>query len=333
MATTRKTVREIAELAGVSIATVSRVSRGIGQVSPKTRERVLETITTHGYRASHLGRALAEQRHGALGLVFPGLSGPYFAELIQGFESEAVESRTGVHIVCTHERRDADEQVLEMSHRVDGVAVLGGTVSDEALHRLAASVAVVVIAGKAPPGIPSVVVDNRSATESLTRHLIDRHRLHRLAFVGTPTGSPDVTERWQGFRAAHRRAGIPAPRTSVRVAMQQHDGVVAMDRMVSVGELPEAAVCANDELALGVLVGALARGIRVPDDLAITGFDGVPMAQLVSPTLTTVHQPIRELAATAARTLLQAGAGQPVPVSPIVLPTRISLQGSCGCAA
>jgi LacI family transcriptional regulator len=327
----RKTVREIAEIAGVSIATVSRVSRGIGQVSPEMRQRVLETIEAHGYRPSHLGRALAERRHGALGLVFPGLSGPYYAELIQGFESEAVESRTSVHIVCTHLRRDTDEQVLELAHRVDGIAVLGGTVSDEALRRVSASVPVVVMAGPAPAGIPSLTVDNRAAMERLTTHLIDAHGRRRLAFVGTPAGSPDVTERWAGFRAAHRKAGLPVPRSTVRVAMQQHDGVLAMDRMAEAGELPDAAVCANDELALGVLVGALARGLQVPRDLAVTGFDGVPMADLVSPPLTTVHQPVREVAATAARTLVRAGAGEPTPLTPVVLPTRLVLRGSCGC--
>lgn len=327
----RKTVREIAEIAGVSIATVSRVSRGIGQVSPETRRRVLATIEAHGYRPSHLGRALAERRHGALGLVFPGLSGPYYAELIQGFESEAVESRTSVHIVCTHLRRDTDEQVLELAQRVDGIAVLGGTVSDEALRRVSASVPVVVMAGPAPAGIPSVVVDNRAAVERLTRHLLDEHRLRHLAFVGTPAGSPDVTERWAGFRAAHRAAGRPVPRSTVRVAMQQHDGVWAMDRMAEAGDLPDGVVCANDELALGVLVGALARGLRVPDDLAVTGFDGVPMADLVSPPLTTVRQPVRELAATAARTLVHASAGGPSPLTPVVLPTRLAVQASCGC--
>jgi len=88
----RVTVRQVAELAGVSIATVSRVSRGSDQVSPELREKVLRVIAEQGYRPSHLGRALAENRHGALALVFPGLSGPYFSELIQGFESEALDS-------------------------------------------------------------------------------------------------------------------------------------------------------------------------------------------------------------------------------------------------
>jgi LacI family transcriptional regulator len=328
----RKTVRQIAELAGVSIATVSRVSRGIGQVSPDTRRRVLETINTYGYRPSYLGRALAEQRHGALGLVFPGLSGPYYAELIQGFESEAVETRTSVHIVCTHMRRDSDDQVLDMARRVDGIAVLGGTVADRTLIKLAESMPVVVLGSAAPENIASVGVDNKSATAELTRHLLEQHALRDLIFVGTPNGSPDVTERWQGFRAAHRRLKLPAPRRPVRVAMQQHDGVMAMERLVQNGEpLPQGIVCANDEIALGVLVGALARGYAVPADIAITGFDDVPMAALVSPSLTTVRQPIRELAATAARMLLQAAAGAELRSDPVVLPTTLVLQGSCGC--
>ena len=331
MADDRKTVRQIAELAGVSIATVSRVSRGIGQVSPDTRQRVMDTIQAHGYRPSHLGRALAQGRHGALGLVFPGLSGPYYAELIQGFESEAVEAQASVHIVCTHMRRDSDDIVLEMARRVDGVAVLGGTTSDETLTKLSERVPVVVLAGSAPEGIATASVENQAAVKDLTLHLLRDHGLRRLAFVGDPTGSPDVTARWQGFRAAHKAAGLPQPRQPVRVAMQQHDGVQALEELLREGDLPEGVVCANDETALGVLVGALARRIAVPEDIRITGFDDVPMAALVSPPLTTVRQPIRELAATAARMLLQAGSDSGAPPESVVLPTRLVLAGSCGC--
>jgi len=129
MASKRPTVREIAEIAQVSIATVSRVSRGTGQVRPELRQRVLRVIEEQGYRPNQLGRALAERKHGSIAIVFPGLSGPYFSELIQGFESEAMEAGTGVHIVGTHKRAAADGDVLAMSARVDGIAVHGGTVS------------------------------------------------------------------------------------------------------------------------------------------------------------------------------------------------------------
>lgn len=332
MGNSRLTVREIARLAGVSVATVSRVSNGTGQVSEETRRRVLRAIEEHGYRPHHLGRALAARRHGAVGLVFPGLSGPYFSELIQGFESEAVQTRTSVHILCTHLRADSDAEVVEMAHRVDGLAVLGGTVSAETIGELAAMLPVVVLAGDALPGVPAVRVDNAAATAGLTRHLLADHGLRRLEFVGDPTGSPDVTARWEGFRDAHRSLGLPLPRAPIRVGLQQHDGVFAIAQLLRRTIRPQGVVCANDETALGLLVGASGRGLRVPDELAITGFDDIPMAALVTPALTTVRQPVRELAARTARLLLEVTAGgADRPETELVLPTELVIRGSCGC--
>ncbi len=333
MGNSRVTVREIARLAGVSVATVSRVSNGTGQVSEEMRRRVLKAIEKHGYRPDHLGRALAAGRHGALGLVFPGLSGPYFTELIQGFDSEAVPVQASVHILCTHLREDSDDQVLEMARRVDGIAVIGGTISEPVLRRLAEMVPVVVLAGQGPETVPSVSVDNAPAMTRLTRHLLVDHGLRDLAFVGNPGGSPDISERWAGFRDAYRELDLTPPAEPVRVAMQQPDGVLAAERLLGgEGAAPQAVVCANDEIALGVLVGALGRGLRVPEDLVITGFDDVPMAALVSPSLTTVRQPVRELAAEAARRILNA-ADSPGAAAPdsIVLPTELVVRRSCGC--
>ncbi|MFB9236523.1 LacI family DNA-binding transcriptional regulator [Plantactinospora siamensis] len=335
MGNSRVTVREIARLAGVSVATVSRVSNGTGQVSPEMRRRVLEAIEKHGYRPDHLGRALAARRHGALGLVFPGLSGPYFTELIQGFESEAVPSQASVHILCTHLREDSDAQVLEMGRRVDGVAVIGGTISDTALSRLAEMVPVVVVAGEAPGGVPSIRVENTASMAALTRHLLVDHGLRDLVFVGNPEGSPDVTQRWTGFLDAHRSLGLRPPAAPVAVGLQQADGVLAAERLLRAGRgvrRPEGVVCANDETALGVLVGALGRGLRVPQDVVITGFDDAPMAALVTPGLTTVRQPVRDLAAEAARIVLTAvdRPGAPAP-GDLVLPTEPVLRRSCGC--
>ena len=335
MSNSRMTVREIARLAGVSVATVSRVSNGTGQVSEEMRRRVLEAIEEHGYRPDHLGRALAAGRHGALGLVFPGLSGPYFTELIQGFESEGVPSRASVHILCTHLRSDSDDQALEMGRRVDGMAVIGGTISDHALLRLAEIVPVVVVAGEGPGDIASVRAENVASTAALTRHLLVDHDLRDLVFVGNPEGSPDVSERWVGFRRAHHDVGIAPPNEPVATGLQQADGVLAAERLLA-GHLPQpgAVVCANDETALGMLVGALGRGLRVPQDLVITGFDDVPTAALVTPALTTVRQPVRELAAEAARLILGA-VDQPgsTPTGSLVLPTELVLRSSCGCPA
>ncbi|MDI5938806.1 MULTISPECIES: LacI family DNA-binding transcriptional regulator [unclassified Micromonospora] len=334
MGSDRLTVREIARLAGVSVATVSRVSNGVGQVSEETRRRVQRAIEEHGYRPDHLGRALAAGRHGAVGLVFPGLSGPYFSELIQGFEAEAVHTRTSVHILCTHLRDDSDAQVVEMARRVDGLAVFGGTVSPDTLRELAALVPVVVLAGEGPPGVPSVRAENVAAATALTRHLLADHGLRGLVFVGDPRNSPDVTGRWEGFRDAHRQLGLPLPRAPLRVGLEQHDGVFAADQLLSRAAPPRGVVCANDETALGMLVGAAARGVRVPADLVVTGFDDIPMAALVSPALTTVRQPVRELAGRTARLLLRAAAGETGGSdAALVLPTDLVVRRSCGCPA
>ena len=330
MATSRVTVRRVAQLAGVSPATVSRVSRGSAQVSPELRDRVLRVIDEHGYRPSHFGRALAERRHGALGLVFPGLSGPYFSELIQGFEAEALETGDSVLLLASHSRADTDATVIELAGRVDGMAIHGGTVGEDTVRTVAEQIRVVVIAARSQVGHASVSADN-GTVEVLTRHLLDEHGYRRLAFVGNPDGSPDVTARWQAFRAAHRAAGLDPPTDPVRVGLQQCDGAIAAARLFDdrpVEQRPEAVVCANDETALGLLLSALGRGLRVPEDVAITGFDDMPMAALVRPALTTVRQPIRELAATSAR-LLTDPLGPPR--GDVLLPTEPVLRNSCGC--
>lgn len=326
MSNSRVTVRRVAQMAGVSPATVSRVSRGSTQVSPVLRDRVLKVIEEYGYQPSHLGRALAEKRHGALGLVFPGLSGPYFSELIQGFESEALETGASVLVLASHSRPDTDSAVLHLAGRVDGMAIHAGTVSAAALEHVSQQTRVVVMAGEAGPAYASVRVDN-STIQSLTRHLLVDHGYRRLAFVGNPDGSPDVTTRWKAFLAAHRAARRKPPAQPVRVGLQQSDGVIAARELLDVSDPPEAVVCANDETALGLMIGALGRGLRVPDDVAITGFDDMPMAALVQPDLTTVRQPVRELATTSARLLIEPPTRPP---GDLLLATELMLRGSCG---
>lgn len=321
-------VRQIAKLAGVSTATVSRVYRGIGSVSPQMREKVQAAIAAHNYRPSHLGEALARRRHGALGIVFPGLSGPYFAELIQGFESVAVDSGSSVHIVGTHFRGEALEGLKAMARRVDGIAIHGGTVPPEVIDELSSRIPVVVV-GAHVGAVPVTVRTDHDAVRELVHHLLDDHGLRNLVFIGTPEGSPDVTARWEAFQQAHRESGLPVPAEPIRVGLQQSDGVMVADTVLSGGY--DGAVCANDETALGLLMATLGRGRRVPEDLTITGVDDVPLSGLVHPGLTTVARPIHELAATSARLLLDLIEGREVPVETI-LQSHVVTRGSCGCA-
>ncbi|GAA3829665.1 LacI family DNA-binding transcriptional regulator [Streptomyces chiangmaiensis] len=327
MSNRRVSLRWVAEQAGVSPATVSRVSRGSAQVSPELRDRVLRVIEESGYRPNHLGRALAEVRHGALGLVFPGLSGPYFTELLQGFEAEALETGDSVLLLASHYRADTDAKVIDLAGRVDGMAIHAGTVSDAVVEEVSQQVRVVMMCGTANRWNASVSTDN-TTSGALTRHLLVEHGYRRLAFVGHPEGSPDVTSRWDAFLAAHHEVGVAPPVQPVRVGLQQSDGVIAAERILAEGTLPDAVVCANDETALGLMLCVLGRGLRVPDDLAVTGFDDMNMAAMVRPGLTTVRQPVRELATTTARLLTDPDTR---PAGDLVLPTELVLRGSCGC--
>lgn len=319
-------VREIARLAGVSIATVSRVYRGIGSVSPQTRAKVQAAIDEYGYRPSHLGEALANRRHRALAVVFPGLSGPYFAELLNGVESVAVPAQMSVHVIGTHLRRDAPDELLDVARRVDGMAVHGGTISESVIKNLIAREPVVMI-GPDPYPAPVVVRTDHDACRQLVRHLLVDHGLRKLVFIGNAEGSPDVTERWQAFCTAHEELGL-RPEAPLRTGLEQINGVRAADEVLAGGY--DGAVCGNDETALGLMMAVLGRGRKVPGDLVITGVDDVAMSSLVSPGLTTVARPLVDLAATATRLLLDMINGAEVP-SQTVLPARLVRRASCGC--
>lgn len=325
-------LQQVADHAGVSIATVSRVARGIGQVSAETRERVTQAIAELGFRPNHLGRALVNRRHAAIGVVLPGLSGPYHSEVIAGFEEEAVKADLSVLILGTHLLRESAELVIDLTARVDGMAVVGGSVPDAVVDAVAArGCPVVQLAGALRPGVATIRTESVEATRGITRHLLVDHGFTRLGFVGTPNGSPDGNDRWRGFCLAHKDARRRFRGKPIEVGHDQPGGLLGAERLFGGEEKPpEAVVCVNDEIAMGVLVGALGRSMKVPDDVAIVGFDDIPAAALTTPGLTTIKQPMRELGARSARRLREAiDTGEPG--GDDILPTELVIRSSCGC--
>ena len=333
MPKTSPTIYQVARHAGVSIATVSRVQRGTGSVATDTRDRVARSIEELSYRPSPNARSLAASRHEASGIVFPNLSGPYYSEVIYGFEQEAVGARKSVLILGTHGRDEADDLVHDLAARVDGLVIMGRTVPDSLVAELCrASVPVVLLARPEVDGADTVRAENWASAAALVRHLFE-HGLDRLTFVGDPEASPDAAERWEGFLDAHREAGRPEPVRPLVSDFTEGGGYSAAIGLLSgpSANRPAGLVCANDEIALGAIRAARELDIHVPSQLAITGWDDIPIAGLVSPGLTTVRQPMRELGSTAAVLLaerLDAGRGEP---RHVLLPTSLVLRASCGC--
>lgn len=348
------TVYDVAERAGVSIATVSRVYRSPDSVRAGTREKVLEAARALGYVPSGSARGLASRATGVLGLCFPDYSDPeaehealtadsdddhaymlYSDQIIRGME-RAARRRGYALLIAASLKGGPESLVAKVAGRVDGFAVLAGTVPTADLEVISRRLPVVMLAG--PPGIDHldhIEVANADGQRELTRHLIEDHGLRRLAFVGGPANSPDAEARFRGYAQACEAAGLPVPAApDARTAMlTRSQGAEAADALLDRGgEPPEAMVFANDQMAVGALRALERRGVRVPEDMAVTGFDGIPLSRLVRPTLTTVRQPMRALGERAVDLLLRRIEAETPPAPRAdVLPVTPARRESCGC--
>ncbi|WP_353952775.1 LacI family DNA-binding transcriptional regulator [Knoellia sp. S7-12] len=329
----RATIYSVADAAGVSIATVSRVFQGPGTVAKGTRERVLAAATELNYVPLGAARSLAVSRHELLGLVLPELGGPYYSELLMGFESRASELGLGVIVVVTQGKPDPSRAIRQLMSRVDALAILGSDLDDETLAQLAMAKPLLSLAGAAGGVIDSLAAENVTSAEQLTRHLLE-HGRRSLLFLGDPDAGADIAGRYAGFSAAHAAHGLEVAEP-VRIGLRESDGTAFAAAYLAGEHRTDALVCANDELALAVLGHLQDHGLSVPTDVAVVGWDDVMAARHVRPALTTVRQPVRDLGALASERLhghltgLAATNGS----SPThdILPTQVVIRSSCGC--
>jgi len=327
----RPTIRDVAQRAGVSIATVSRVLRDSDSVTDRTRDRVTTAVTELQFTPSQLGRQLAERRHTANGIVFPDLAGPYYAEVVLGYEAVAAELGRSVLILSTHGRNAAPAMVEDMANRCDGLVILGRTVTDEVVDRLAARGTPLVLLARPPAGrCDSVNAEGRASAAKLTAHVLDQGA-RRLTFVGDPMDSPDVAERWLGISDSVNEAGAELSIEAVAGFGEEagaRGATTLLDAPGGLAALPDALICANDELALGVLGALKDRGVDVPGQVMVTGWDDVMAARYAG--LTTVRQPMRELGGTAARLLDEQISGSRIEPRHELLATELIVRTSTG---
>jgi len=348
----RSTIYEVAQRSGVSTATVSRVMADGKGFSEATRERVRATAAELGWVPSGPARGLASKRAGVVGLLFPdlGQSGEaeeesplYVDQVIRGAERAATSVGDAVMIAATRTASGRD-LAFSIAGKTDGLVVMARSLSEADIAVLSRSVPVVVLAGNSGDDGPDFVgVDNRSGSREITAHLIEVHGHTDLAFLAGPADSPDSGERFEGFCQALRQAGLPVPGEPAAsggfteaggraaVAALLAGGQLAGGEPLSGGRTPRAIVCGNDEMAIGALIALRASRLRVPADVAVTGFDDIAAAHHVRPGLTTVRQPMRELGEQSVRMLLERITDQAAPRQSVVLPTRTVIRRSCGC--
>jgi LacI family transcriptional regulator len=330
-------IAEVARLAGVSIATASRVvSEADYPVSAQTRERVLDAARELDYVPNALARGLLKSQLPVIGVIVHDITDPYFAEVVRGVE-DAAESSGYLVITCSDERdgaREASYVRLLRAMRAAGVIFAGSGLDDPAsrdetprhLSALRASGAAVVHLSPHADGRPDVGVDNRSGIASMIAALVGLgHR--RIAFVAGPAALFVARERLAGYRDGLATASIELDaRLIVESGFDAESGAHAVDRLVDSGVDFSAISCANDLLALGALQRLHERGIRVPDDVSVAGFDDISVAQMTAPSLSTVRLPLRDMGRLGFAAAVGTLSGKKV--RPVTLPTEVLLRDS-----
>ncbi len=349
--TNAPTIYDVARLAGVSIASVSRVLNGQRNPRQETRDRVLAAVTELGFAPDGAARALSARLKEVVGVIVrrparADTDEDMFADEGEGLQYpdlinrgiEVAAKRYGydllIRSVDVNEHQPA-ERIRALARKSDGLILHDQVLDSEQLADLARHVPVVTLAGAATPATANVRGDNAGGMRQLAEHLLRDHGYRSLSYLGGYPDSPDNIERHQVIAAAVARV----PGATLASGPDWHGyyfasgGAKVIHRLLAAGDpLPDVMICANDQTALGVMDALREHGIDVPGQVAVTGFDDLPMARHLRTSLTTVRQPIRELG-TVAFDLLFAMINRERPASRnVVLPTTLVRRESCGCA-
>ena len=328
MARTTVTIKDVAREASVSVATVSRALNGHENVADGVRRHVVETANRLRYQPHAAARSLSSRSTQTLGVVLPDLYGEFFSELIRGIDVVARARRQHLLVSSYHGHPEEQGEALRaMRGRVDGLLVLSpyadrpGFLTDN----LPSALPAVLINTHLPEaGYPVLNIDNFGGAVAMTRHLLEAGHKH-IAFIGGPEDNFDARERLRGFRSAVSEHPSQVTTLELQGDFDESSGYEAGKRLLAAAQRPDAVFAANDMMALGCLYALNEAGVVVPDQVALAGFDDIPLARFVHPTLTTMRVNIAELGGLAVTRLLAAieSAEYEVPVPQTLVPELI----------
>ena len=330
------TIKDVAQAAGVSVASVSRALNGHASITDDTRKHVLEVVKRMRYMPHVGARSLTTSTTNTIGVLLPDLYGEFFSEMIRGIDGAA--RQRGLHLMVSSLHGDADEAALAlraMRGRVDGLLVMSPHVDAAFLSDNLPDELPIVLMNTAGGGThyPALSVDNYSAAQAMVGHLAGCG-YQRIAFIAGPSGNYEAQERLRGYQAALARL---APGVAPRVfdgdfSEQSGEAVGRALLVLPASERPQALFAANDMMAIGALLTLTQGGVQVPHAIAVAGFDDIPIARYVSPALTTVRVPIAELGVQALERLLAAigGSGAGAPASIATLAATLVVRASTG---
>jgi LacI family transcriptional regulator len=317
------TLGEIARAAGVSPSTVSRILNGTARVLPEKQRAVEQAIAQFNYRPNVLARSLASGKTDTIGVLTQTVSSPFYAEWLHGIEDALYEPGFTPLFVSSQWSVEDERSRIEqfIARRVDGIIVLHAQLDEASLIDYARHTPILVL-GRSVTNSTSLAglpLDNLQGARDATEHLIGQG--HRgIAFIAGPQNHADAVERLVGYRMALDEAGIAFDEALVEQGdFLEAGGMAAMERLFERGRPFSAVFCANDQSAYGARLAMYRRGVRVPEDLSLVGFDDLPMSSYTTPPLTTVRQPTYEIGRLAAQVIVQLIAKESVTLSPVPL--------------
>lgn len=328
------TIKVVAAEAQVSTATVSRVLSGLNGVGKAARERVLQTVRRLDYQPNRLARDLRAGLRKVIGVIIPDLQNPFFPGVVHGVE--AVLYQAGYTLVLGHSDGVAEREQAHLAmlrgEGAAGVILIPDNGPGADYRALREWKLPVVAVDRAPSGLEVDLVscNNREGTQRATEHLL-QHGYQDIAFINGPENLSVSQERLRGYQDALRAAGITPPAPFVLHSdFRQAGGRSGMQRLLSLAKPPRAVLIGNNLMTLGALEAIYERGWRVPEQVAVVGFDDLPWAGSLRPPLTAVAQPLEEIGRTAARLLLERLQRPDHMVRQVVLPTQLIVRDSCG---
>jgi DNA-binding LacI/PurR family transcriptional regulator len=331
------TIADVAERAGVSIATVSRVLNRTTRVSDEVTARVQKAIEELGFVPQAAARHLASRKTSTIGLLLPEVSSEFFFPILRGIE--AATRQAGFDLLIASQPEGQARQPLSVhsllgNHNTDGLLIFGDLADSPLLAQFTRlNFPVVLLYHAAPPGsgITSIQIENKNGARQLVSHLIEVHGARRIAFLRGPEGNEDSGWRENGYRQALVDHQLEFdPRLVETGNFAQEGGRKAIETLLKKGIQFDAVFAADDGTAIGALAALNQAGLRVPEDVAVVGFDDILPSRYLNPPLTTVRAPTEQVGREAVKQLVrrihtgQAGAE-------VLLPTELVIRQSCGC--
>lgn len=329
------TMRDVAERAGVSAITVSRVINGTGYVHEETQARVLAAIAALRYVPNNVARSLRSRQTSTLALLLTDITNSFWTTVARGVEDEAAGQAFSVFFCNTDEDPVKEERYLETlaRRRVDGLLIGPTPGSAPLLEQLQVQGIKFVLLDRTVDGINADVVrsDSRAGAANVTQHLLMTGR-RRIAYIGGPLSTSTGRERLAGYRSALMAAGKAIEPELIKIGLYKRESghQLAVDLLVSESR-PDAIFAGNNQIAQGVLDAINENAVRVPDEVAVVSFDDITGLNSYSPFLTAVIQPAYEIGRIGTRLLLDQIAGIRAEFEEIILPTQLVIRRSCGC--